>query len=92
MLVLQPEAPTQDCTHKGTPEAIRPAPLNVTHRKDLVGRAKLVGAYRRRQDLTMHGHDTQPADNRITKLEAELPADIIEDARRIAAPPETNQN
>ena len=62
------------------------------NRKDLVGRAKLVGAYRRRQDLQGHGHDTQPADNRITELEAQLPADVIADAQRIAAPPERNDN
>ena len=62
------------------------------NRKDLVGRAKLVGAYRRQQDLKQHGHDTQPAEQRITELEAQLPPDVIADAQRIAAPPATNQN
>lgn len=59
--------------------------------RTLIGRAKLVGAYRRHDPAT-YGRDTVPADERVAELENRLPADAIADARRIAEAPEHNQS
>lgn len=53
----------------------------------LVGRAQLVGAYTRRADQIHKGLPTGEADARIAELEAELPDDIIAEARGIGREP-----
>ena len=52
----------------------------------LVLRAKLIGAYRRRDDLTTRQLDTTDVDARIADLEADAPADLIAEARALARP------
>lgn len=53
----------------------------------LVRRAQLAGAYRRRHDLQHWGRDDlADVDARIRQLEAQLPADLIAEARRLREP------
>jgi hypothetical protein len=55
-----------------------------TRHRLLIERAKLVGAYRRRERLEHRGVDVAEADARIAELEAGLPDDVLADAREIA--------
>ncbi|MEO0495262.1 MAG: hypothetical protein AAF081_17790 [Actinomycetota bacterium] len=55
--------------------------------ESLVLRAKLIGAYRRRDDLEHRGGPLDKVDDRIDDLEARADRDLIAEARRLAAPP-----
>ena len=52
----------------------------------LVLRAKLIGAYRRRDDLIARGLATDDVDARIAELEAIASAELAAEARELARP------
>ena len=57
-----------------------------TERRHRTLRAKLIGAYRRRDDLAARGLPLDDVTARSADLEEQAPAGIIDEARRLAEP------